>query len=167
VISPEPLQPSLARLIAHITAEPETLAAEVAGGVVQQHFRTVAHQVLPALLQGEFDVVAAAGVFAGPAGCRHRLAAAGVHQQPAPALALIQQILDAPILQLAQLGRAGALLQVPEQGGVAAAEGLELQFARQRPRRRRSAQGVVRRCWSCQQLPLRLSRRLTISPSAS
>jgi hypothetical protein len=42
----------------------------------------------------------------------------------------LEQIFDAAIEQLTQLGRAGGLLQVPKQGGAAAVEGCELQLCR-------------------------------------
>jgi hypothetical protein len=71
-------------------------------------------------MDAQLHIVATAWVLADPAHGGYRLLPAGIHQHPAPAVALVEQILDAAIQQLAQLSRAGGLLQVPEQGGAAA-----------------------------------------------
>ena len=109
------------------------MASQPGLDLAQQQLTGRAHQLLPARVQAQFHVVAAAGMVTDPAHGSYRLFPAGIDQHPAPAMALIEQIFDAPIQQLPQPGRAGCLLQMPEQGGAAAVQRGELQVGRQGP----------------------------------
>jgi hypothetical protein len=88
------------------------------------------NQVLPAGMNGEFHVMASTGVLPNPAHTGNRLIPDPVDQQPALAMALIEQVFDAPIKQLAELGRASGLLEVPEEAPVAPVERPQLQGAK-------------------------------------
>ena len=79
-------------------------------GLVQQQLGGGAHQVFPAGMDTQLHIVTAAWVLADPAHGCHRLLPAGIHQHPATAVALVEQIFDAAIEQLTQLGWAGGLL---------------------------------------------------------
>ena len=111
--SPEPV---LAGCVTHIAAEPEVFtAAKGLLGLGQQQLRGAANQVLPSRMNGEFHVMAPTGVLPNPAHSGYRLIPDPIHQHPAFAVALIEQVFNPPIEQLAELGRASGLLEVPEQ----------------------------------------------------
>jgi protein subunit release factor B len=124
----EGLQPGLAFRVAHLTEQPE-------GGLAldkfpQQPFGGGPEQVGPAGMEGEFHLMAALGRVGEPTRPGNGFAAGGIHKHPAPTLALVEQIFDATVEQLAQVGRATGLLQVPEQGGRATVQRPELQRRR-------------------------------------
>ena len=62
-----------------------------------------------------------------PCGC-DRLVPLRVHQQEAAGLSVIEEIIAAQVLHLPQMGWGGTELQLQQQGGVAAVQGLELQL---------------------------------------
>jgi hypothetical protein len=67
-------------------------------------------------MDGELHVVASPGVVPNPAHPGHRLIPGPIDQQPSFAVALIEQVFNPSIQQLAELGRASGLLEMPEQG---------------------------------------------------
>jgi hypothetical protein len=118
-----PSKPTLAGCITHIAAEPDvSTAAKGLLGLGQQQLRGPTNQVLPARMNGEFHVMAPTGVLPNPAHSGDRLIPGPIDQNPALAMALIEQVFDPPVQQLAELGRASGLLEVPEQGPGAAVE---------------------------------------------
>ena len=78
-------------------------------------------------MDGEFHIMAPAGVLPNPAHPCNRLIPNPIDQQPAFAMALIEQVFDPPIEQLAELGRASGLLEVPKQGPGTPVERSQLQ----------------------------------------
>jgi hypothetical protein len=110
--------------MAHIRSQPERIAAsQRLVGLGQQSIGASADQVIPAWMNGEFEVVATTRVLSKPAQAGHGLVTGCIQEHPAPAMALFEQIVAAAVEQLAQLGRAGGLLQLKKGPGRAAVEG--------------------------------------------
>jgi hypothetical protein len=71
-------------------------------------------------------------VVANPAHARNRLIPGSINEQPAFAMALIEQIFYPTVKQLAQLGRTSGLLEMPEQGAGALVQWPQLQGSQRR-----------------------------------
>ena len=121
-------QPLLPAAVTDIAVQPKGLGvAKALLGFVEKLLDGQPDQVLPPRVHAELHIVASAGMVPHPAHARHSLAPGPIHPHPAPAMALIQQVFDAAVEQLAQLGGTGGLFQMPEQGPGAAIQGAQLQ----------------------------------------
>ena len=111
--------------ISHFAGEPQRRTARGQG--LQKALAGGSQKVLPEGMNVELDPQTAIGTVCEPADGGHGLLACGVDEHPAAVAALIEQIFDRAIQQLAELRRAGGLLQVPEERCRAAMESLQLQ----------------------------------------
>jgi hypothetical protein len=121
----EGAQPLMTGAITHLGGEPQGVAA--AGEGVEQTLAGSSQQVLPERMNAQLNPQAAVGTVGEPAHGGDRFVAGGIDEHPTAVATLIEEILDTAIEQLAQLGRTGGLLQVPEQRGGAAMQSLKLQ----------------------------------------
>jgi hypothetical protein len=124
-LGPQLLKPKVAHPIGKLDPQPQGLAGSTQamqqqGGLgTKQRFATGHHR--------EFNKLTPLRLICQPADPGHRLTANGIDKHPAPGAALIKQILTAAIENLAQLGRAGRLFQVPELGGGMAVKGQQFE----------------------------------------
>jgi len=140
---PQLLQPEVAHPIGELHPQPERLAGPTQ--TMQQQGRWRAQQRFATRHHREFNELPPLRLIRQPADPSHRLTANGIHKHPAPGAALIDQILTATIEDLAQLGRAGGLFEVPKLGGGMAVEGQQFEALGQgggRPIRLPAPEGI-------------------------
>jgi hypothetical protein len=118
---PQLLKPEVPHAIGELHPEPERLAGPTQAMQQQGSWRT--KQRFATWHHREFNELPPLRLIRQPTNAGHRLTANGIHQHPAAGTALIKQILAAAIQDLAQLGRAGRLFEVPELGGGMAVKG--------------------------------------------
>jgi hypothetical protein len=141
LLGPERLQPGQAPMVKRITAQPQGLLRGVRlSELPEQMGCGCSVEVLPERIDGQLDVNAPTGVLTDQTDTGHGNVAAGLDQQPAMPLALIEQVFNPAIKNLSQLGRTGDLLEVPQQWCRLSSKWLELQLTR---RGTRATAGVM------------------------
>lgn len=132
-LGPQLLKPEVAHPIGKLDPQPQGLAGPTE--VMQQQGGLRANQRFTTGHHRKFNKLPPLRLISQPADPGHRLPANGIDKHPAPGAALIEQILTTAIEDLAQLGRAGSLFEVPKLGGGMAVKGQQFE-ARSQGRRR-------------------------------
>lgn len=121
------LEPLIQRGVLSVNTEGDRFASFLTGQLKQGlHKRTQAAE--PEGMNGERGLLAAFAAVNKQPDAGDRLTSPWIHEHPT-GTAVVEQIVDATIEQLTELGGTGRLFQMPVQSGRAALQGSQLQLA--------------------------------------